>query len=165
MRSCRTLCCSRAGVANLRPSTLALSYTSVRPFLWHCSVLFPPPWLCASWNYVGVLKYHRQLAINKFAWPVTHSWVLISSTDPVAASHLLQLRLRLSLSGCGPRSFDFSFCWLSLQKVGHPCSRALSNSFWSVSTQIFKYHRQLLNSLRQCAHTATFQRHHSYGVR
>ena len=35
-------------VLMLRPSTLALSYTSVRPFLWYCSALFPPPWLCAS---------------------------------------------------------------------------------------------------------------------
>ena len=31
----------------LQPSTLALSYTSVWPFLWYCSALFPP-WLCAS---------------------------------------------------------------------------------------------------------------------
>ena len=32
----------------LQHSTLALSYTSVWPFLWYCSALFPPPWLCAS---------------------------------------------------------------------------------------------------------------------
>ena len=32
----------------LRPSTLALSYTRVWPFLWYCSALFLPPWLCTS---------------------------------------------------------------------------------------------------------------------
>ena len=31
--------------------------------------------------------------------------------------------------------------------------------------KIFRYHRQLLNGRHQCAHTATFQQHHSYGVR
>ena len=55
----------------LQPSTLALSYTSVRP---------PSTMALCHLKLCGCVKAHVR-AINKFAWPVTHSWVLISSTD------------------------------------------------------------------------------------
>ena len=44
----------------LRPSTLALSYTSVRPFLWYCLALFPPPWLAlCQLKLCGRVKAHN----------------------------------------------------------------------------------------------------------
>ena len=53
---------------------------------------FPSTMALCQLKLCGRVKAHL-IAINKFAWPVTHSWVLISSTELAAASHLLQLRV------------------------------------------------------------------------
>ena len=87
----------------LRPSTLALSYTSVRPFLWYCSALFPPPWLCAN----GKRSVHVSLTFGDtrtisssslrllmWMWSLPHQkcrWSSLICSAPMNWSHALLL--------------------------------------------------------------------------
>ena len=95
----------------LQPSTLALNYTSMQPFLWYCSALFPPSWLCASRkSSVHISLTFRDtrmissssLHLLMWIWSLPHQkcrWSSLICSAPMNWSHTLLLSVMQIFGG------------------------------------------------------------------